>query len=109
MSCDVDHRQGSDLALLWLWYGLAAAAPIGSLAWDLPYVTGEALKAKKEKKRTQAQGKEKKSAECRKIKMRIKSILQHSPSKSCKVTTVNSLLCISLEMVCAYPYWHLCV
>ena len=28
-SCGVGHRCGSDLALLWLWYRLAAAAPIG--------------------------------------------------------------------------------
>ena len=33
-----------DLALLWLWCRLAAAAPIGPLPWELPYAVGEALK-----------------------------------------------------------------
>ena len=36
MSCGVGHRRGSDLALLWLWCRLAAAALIQSLAWELP-------------------------------------------------------------------------
>ena len=35
-----------DLALLWLWYRLAAAALIGPLSWELPYVAGAALKRK---------------------------------------------------------------
>ena len=44
------------LALVWLWYRPGAAAPIQPLAWELPYVTGAALKRqtikrKKEKKR----------------------------------------------------------
>ena len=37
MSYGVGCRCGSDLALLWLWYRLAAAAPIRPLAWELPY------------------------------------------------------------------------
>ena len=36
-----------DLALLWLWFRLAAAAPIRPLAWELPYAAGVALKRKK--------------------------------------------------------------
>jgi len=36
-----------DPALLWLWCRLAAAAPIRSLAWKLPYIIGVALKKKK--------------------------------------------------------------
>ena len=28
--------------MLWLWYRLAATAPIGSLAWEPPYVEGAA-------------------------------------------------------------------
>ena len=40
ISCDIDHRCSSDLALLWLWHRLAAVAPIQPLAW----------KQKKEKK-----------------------------------------------------------
>ena len=34
-------------ALLWLWYRWAAAAPIGPLAWELPYAAGAAVKRKK--------------------------------------------------------------
>ena len=33
-----------DPALLWLWYRLAATVPIQTLAWELPYVAGAALK-----------------------------------------------------------------
>ena len=29
--------------LLWLWYRLAAAAPIQSLAWEFPYAVGVAV------------------------------------------------------------------
>ena len=29
-----------DPVLLWLWCRLAAAAPIGALAWELPYAVG---------------------------------------------------------------------
>ena len=39
-----------DLALLWLWGGLAATALIQSLAWEFPYVAGEVLKSKRKKK-----------------------------------------------------------
>ena len=39
-----------DFALLWLWSQLAAS-PIQSLAWELPYATGAALKSKRKKKR----------------------------------------------------------
>lgn len=53
--------------------------------------------------------KEKKSNECRKIKVEKKPILYHGPSRSPKVITADNLLCIFLEMVYAYPYWHLCV
>ena len=45
MSCGVvGYTCGSDLALLWLWRRLAAAAPIQLLAWELPYAVGAALK-----------------------------------------------------------------
>ena len=37
---------GSDLALLWLWYRLAAVALIQPLAWEPPFTTGAALKSK---------------------------------------------------------------
>ena len=44
MSCGVGHRLGSDLALLWLWHGLASGAPIGPLAWEILHALGVALK-----------------------------------------------------------------
>ena len=40
-----------DLALLWLWCRLAAAALIESLAWELPYAMGTALKNQTNKNR----------------------------------------------------------
>ena len=42
----VGHRHSLDLASLWLWCRPAATAQIGSLAWELPYATGAALKKK---------------------------------------------------------------
>ena len=42
-------RCSSDLVLLWLWYRLAAAAPILPLAWELPHAAGVATKKKKTK------------------------------------------------------------
>ena len=51
MSCDVGHRHGVDLILLWLWCRLPATAPIRPLAWEPPYAVGAALeKTKKGKK-----------------------------------------------------------
>ena len=47
MSYGVGHRHGLDPALLWLWCRLAAAAPIGTLAWEFPNAAGVALKRKK--------------------------------------------------------------
>ena len=44
MSCDVDHRCGSDLTLLWLWCRPAAIVPIQPLAWELTCVAGAAPK-----------------------------------------------------------------
>ena len=46
LSCGVGRRFGSDLVLLWLWHRLVAVAPIQSLAWELPYDRGTALKNK---------------------------------------------------------------
>ena len=55
MSCGVGCRCGSDPELLWLWCRLAATAPVGPLAWELPYAMGSALKKKKTKnKKNQA-------------------------------------------------------
>ena len=41
-----------DLALLWLWCRPVSTAPIGSLAWKLPYAAGAALKRQKKKGKT---------------------------------------------------------
>ena len=49
MSYGVEHRPGSDLALLWLWCRLAAVVPIRSLAWKSPYAPGASLKRQKDK------------------------------------------------------------
>ena len=38
-----------DPALLWLWRGLVATAPIGPLAWEPPSAMGTALKKDKQK------------------------------------------------------------
>ena len=46
---DQHHRHRSDPVWLWLWHRLAAAAPDQSLAYELPYATGVALKSQKVK------------------------------------------------------------
>ena len=43
------HRCDSDPELLWLWHRLEAVAPIQTLAWELSYAVGAALKRKKKK------------------------------------------------------------
>ena len=62
MSCGVGQRCGLDLALLWLWCRPAAAVLIRSLAWELPYAVGAALKnkTKQNKKRKKEKGEKKK-------------------------------------------------
>ena len=47
MSYGVGCRHSSDLALLWLWRGPEATAPIRPLAQELPYATDVALKSQK--------------------------------------------------------------
>ena len=56
MSCGVGHRQDSDPALLWLWCGLAAVAPIQLLAWEPLYAMGAVLKKKKKEKEKENAG-----------------------------------------------------
>ena len=51
LSCGVDHRLSSDLALLWLWCRPAAATLIRPLAWEPPYATGMALKKQKRREK----------------------------------------------------------
>ena len=48
MSCGVGCKYGLDLALLWLWCRPAAAALTRPIAWEPPYVMGEALKDKRQ-------------------------------------------------------------
>ena len=40
-----------DLASLWLWRRLAAAAPIRPVAWELPYTADAALKRKRRRRK----------------------------------------------------------
>ena len=51
MSCGIGYSHGSDPVLLCLWYRPAAVVPFQPLAWELPPVSGEALKSKKKKKK----------------------------------------------------------
>ena len=51
----VGHRCSSDLALLWLWCGLAATAPIQSLAQELSYAAAVPWKEKKDKEKLNKQ------------------------------------------------------
>ena len=46
VSCHVGCRLILNLVLLCLWHRPAAEVLIGSLAWELPYATGVALKKK---------------------------------------------------------------
>ena len=52
VTCGVGCRCNSDLTLLWLWYRPAPAAPIGPLAWELPYAASATLKSKQANKQT---------------------------------------------------------
>ena len=49
MSCGVGCRRDLDLALLWLWCKLVAAALFQPLAWEASYATCAALKSNKTK------------------------------------------------------------
>ena len=50
MRCGVLRRHGLDPKLLWLWCRRSAAALNQSLAWELPYAKGLALKEKRKKR-----------------------------------------------------------
>ena len=60
VSCNVGCRCGLDPELLWLWWRLAAIAPIQPLAGEPPHAVGEAKKKKKKKKKRKEKRKEKK-------------------------------------------------
>ena len=51
MSSGVGRKCSSDLALLWLWHGLAAIAQIRLLAWEPLYAAGRALKRQRNKQK----------------------------------------------------------
>ena len=51
MNRGVDCRHGSDLALLWLWYRLAATILIRLLAWEPPYAASVALNSQRRKEK----------------------------------------------------------
>ena len=44
----LQNRRSSGVAFLWLWCRPADAAPIQSLAWELPYATSAAIEGKKQ-------------------------------------------------------------
>ena len=71
MSCGVGRRHGSDLALLWLWCRLVAAAPTRPLAWEPPYATVVALvkdkKTNRKKRPIQRDWERKKKTNVKKI------------------------------------------
>ena len=70
-----------DPALLWLWCRLAATAPIQSLAWEPPYVTGMALKSKKKKKKKEERKKKEKQIKLwRACKLRVYRGLEQFPA-----------------------------
>ena len=56
MGYGVGCRCSSDPALLWPWHRPAAIALIQSLAWELPYAVGAALKKRKKNYRTAIAG-----------------------------------------------------
>jgi len=57
VSCGVGCRHYLDLALLWLWYRLAATALLRPLAWESPYAVGAALEKAKRHTHTQTKNK----------------------------------------------------
>ena len=56
MSCGIDGRGRLDLALLRLWYRLAATAVIRPLAWEPPHAAGAALNRQKDKRKKKLGG-----------------------------------------------------
>ena len=54
----VQVADGLDPTLLWLWCRLAAVASIRSVAWELPYAAGAALKKQEQKKKREREREE---------------------------------------------------
>ena len=80
MSCGVGHRLGLDLALLWLWYRLAAVGLIRPLAWELPQAVGAALKSKKTKTKTKPKTKQTKLYSSNIYLLKSESSIPNQPS-----------------------------
>ena len=75
MSCDVGHRRGSDLVLLWLWYGPTTTVPIRPPAWKPPRTAGEALK-RQNTKRKEKKKKERKERKKERKKKELENLSQ---------------------------------
>ena len=69
-SCELWCRHVSDPVLLWLWYRLAAIAPIQLLAWEFPYAASVALKSKSKSKNKKEKRKKKEKILRKKIPSR---------------------------------------
>ena len=78
MSCGVGHRHGLNPALLWLWHGPAATAPIRSLAWEPPCAMGAALKRQKQTKKTMHQ-----TLQFKQCKIYLEKYLRNTRQLSC--------------------------
>ena len=75
--CGVGCRCGLDSTLLWLWFRLAAMAPIWPLAWESPHAAGVALeKTKKKKRRKDKKPKSQKKKKKKREKLKISWITQ---------------------------------
>ena len=73
MNCGVGCRHSSDPALLWLWFRLAATAPIRPLAWEP--VAGAALeKAKRQRKKKTEKKKERNLPEVEAKLKKVRSV-----------------------------------
>ena len=67
MSCGVDHRRGSDPALLWLWCRPVATSLIRPLAWEPPYAARAAQGKTKRQRPKKKKKKERKEKIARKV------------------------------------------
>ena len=94
MSCGVGRRRGSDPAWLWLWHGLAAAAPILPLAWELPYAAGVALKSRKKKQQQTTQQGWSRCSQKALLRPILTVLIYSSRNKSCDISLC--LICFIL-------------
>ena len=88
MSCGVGHGCSLDLALLWLWCRLAAAAQIRPLAWKLPYAMGVELKRQKTK--TNKQTNKTCSSKCVIVFQEVVALVVHSVCQDTNYCIISS-------------------